>query len=356
MIGKHARFADLQTPPLEGDAAVPKQYPISRVGATRRNNRQQTAAASRLAAPSGAVIAIPAPDPAPNRSDAPDEPRWRGIAYADRYYYFDTLKFLALHPLSEIDQAFLRRHSKHLDIRLHGKMVFPKGREPYQVNIWPERLRIEIQLPDRAALEFLAKIKGLKLTRADIAIDFTFDDASGKHDMFNYFEKHFTQPYQRKEREQKIFDNGGSDAGLSTGIREKGHYFTGYNSRECRIDGVVDCFHFESRNHGTRRLARLGLHHPKDLLDFNHAGYWQQIESQFLTVDKERLGRFHRNRQKNLNLRAFEQMPYLGRQSKNYAIGAFLYRFYATDEFGNVSVMQFLRTYGRGPFIMRLEQ
>lgn len=281
-----------------------------------------------------------------NRPAAPNKNCWHGIPYADCYRYIDTLKFLARHPISDSHLDILRHHSKHLDVRAHGEMVFPKGRQPYQLNIHPSRFRIELQLPDQTALRLLALQSDLKLTRAELAIDFTFDDEQGKYRMLKYFEEHFVHPHQRKNM-RKHFDNGG----FSTGRRKRGHYFTGYCDLPCRIDGIVDCFHFEARHLGADDLAHIGLRHASDLLTLDHAAYWEKIERNFLHIDKERFGRFYENRRTGKRRRVSDQTPFIGRRSKDFAIGALIYRLDALDITGKRTVQQFIRKYGRGPFV-----
>lgn len=284
--------------------------------------------------------------PQANRPAATNKSYWHGIPYADCYRYIDTLKLLAPHPLSEGDLELLGKHSRHLDVRAHGEMIFPKGGQPYQLNIYPWRFRIELQLPDRSALKLLALQSHLKLTRAEFAIDFTFDDERGKYRMLEYFEEHFVHPHQRKNM-RKHFDNGG----LSTGRRKRGHYFSGYCDRPCRIDGIVDCFHFEGRHLGAEDLAQIGLRQTSDLLNFDHVAYWNKIEEYFLHIDKERFGRFYENRRTGMRRRISPQIPFIGRKSKDFAIGAFLYRLDALDITGKRTVQQFIRKYGRGPFV-----
>lgn len=281
--------------------------------------------------------------PSSNRSL--NEQCWHGIRYSDRYYYIDTLKFLARHSLSESALNLFRRHSKHLDVRAHGEMVFPKQGQPYQLNLFPWRFRIELQLPDEIALKALAAQSQLKLTRVELATDFTFDDEQGKYRMLDYFEEHFVHPRQRHNL-RKSFDNGG----MSTGRRKRGHYFTGYCSLPCRIDGVLDCFHFEARHLGAEDLARIGLRETRDLLAFDHVRYWQKIDRNFLHVDKERFGRFYENRRTGRRRRVSDQAPFLGR-SRDFAIGALLYRLDAVDKTGKRTVQQFIKKYGRGPFV-----
>jgi hypothetical protein len=330
--------------------AVSAIYPKAASGATQADHRQRMATASRARASVGSIKRVRASNP-PVGADKPlDGARWRGIPYADTYRYFDTIKLLSLRPIPEDALTMLRAHCKHVDVRRHNEVMHPKRGKPYQINIHPWRFRIELHVPDQAALEYLAKRRGLKLTRADPAQDWTFDDEQAKLDLFNHLAEHFTQPHLKKHK-RISFDNGG----LSTGIKSKGRYFTFYSSKECRIDGVVDCLHIEGRYLGTEALAQIGLYKPKDLLNFDHAGYWSQIEAQqILMIDKERLGRHHANRQSGERRHHSEQTPFYGYRSHDRWLGSLLYRIHAIDDYGNISVQTFLRNYGRGAFVRNL--
>ncbi|MET4629444.1 hypothetical protein ABIB83_006483 [Bradyrhizobium sp. I1.8.5] len=281
-------------------------------------------------------------DPPPIFAADADDRRFCGIPYVDCYHYFDTVKYLSKTEITAADQAWLRSHCKHLDIRRHGSWARPKQGPPYQLVIWPWLFRIECHLPDRDALTFFATLRDTKLTAAHIARDFTFDDGRGKSAMLDLFSTSWVQPHLKNDL-RIFFDNGG----FSTGRRAKGTYFTGYADLACRIDGVTDCWHFEQRAHGTKALAQADLHQPADLIEFDHIQHWQLKDKLCLrTLDKRELGRSHRNRQD----RTRDQQS----TARDLRIGGLLWRRFGTDEFGDSSVQHFIRGYGRGPFIGEL--
>jgi hypothetical protein len=321
-------------------------YHRGHLDATQADHGEPTPVRSPQRRPSKPLKRVRAINPAADPAIALDSRVWRGIRYADCYGYFDTIKVLSKRPIPEAGLAMLRAHCKHLDVRYHGEWIRPASGKPYQLNIYPWLFRIELHVPDQAALEYLAKRRGLKLTRADLARDFTFDEEEGKHRMLAICEEHFIQPHQRINA-RISFDNGG----MSTGRRNKGRYLTAYADLACRIDGVVDCFHLEYRHLGTQALARLGLHHPRNLRNFNHAGYWTQIDQeQYRMIDKERLGRHHGNRQSGERRHQSDQTPFHGYRSHDRWLGSLLYRIHASDQFGNLSVQSFIKNYGKGPF------
>ncbi len=72
--------------------------------------------------------------------------------------------------------------------------------------------------------------------------------------MFDRFRMHYVHPYQRKQRSYVGFDAMGSYklnertgdvVNVSSGRKASGSYRVFYVSKECRIDGVVDCIHDE---------------------------------------------------------------------------------------------------------------
>jgi hypothetical protein len=303
----------------------------------------------------------PPADPAfisENLSDPPSralQPSpWHGIRPADIYLYFDKVKYLKEALTSDDDLAMLRSNCKYLDMRYHGEWVRPKRGEPYQINIWPYRERIEVHVPQPAVLEYFGSRDDVKMTGADLASDLTFDDDNSKYRVLAIFEKHLVQPYQRKSRTNVHFGNGG----ISTGSkRKKGNHLTAYVSKPCRIDGIVDCWHCEDRRRGTTSLSRIGINNATDAINYPHRQYWQQFEDagHLLDIDYARLGRHHANRHAKRKRRQSPSAPFHRRASEDHWLGKFIFRLYGTDEHdGHISVQTFLRNYGRGPYVIKL--
>lgn len=304
--------------------------------------RSATPSREAIRSSSAPIVRHRAADPPPTLATDADDRRYCGIPYVDCYSYFDTVKYLSKTEITDAEQAWLRSHCKHLDIRRHGSWVRPKRGAPYQLVIWPWRFRIECHLPDRDARAFFAKLRDTKLTAAHIARDFTFADERGKSAMLDLFSTCWVQSHLKNDL-RIFFDNGG----FSTGRRAKGTYFTGYADLACRIDGVTDCWHFEQRAHGTKALAQADLHGPADLIDFDHQRHWQLKDKECLrSLDRRTLGRIQRNR---LDKTRDQQST-----ARDLRVGGLLWRIFGTDEFGNTSVQHFIRGYGRGPFISEL--
>lgn len=318
-----------------------------------KNRSQQTPGATPPRDPirssSAPVQRIRPANPAAMAAHTLDEPRFCGVPYADRHFYFDTLKFLSKTDIGATDRAWLDKCCKHVDIRAHGDWIVPKRGASYQLNIWPWRFRIEahVPYPDRDlrnldVLKFFAKLPDTKVTAAHPARDFTFPDEFAKITMLDVLYAHYFQPWQRDHEWKTFFQRNnpvtGELVGFSTGRRGLGNYFTCYISQHCRIDGVADCFHGEGRHHGTKPLKQIRIYLPQDLVDFDHRLYWREKDRRTLRqIDKRRLGQFLRNRADKTRDQTL--------MSCDLRIGGFIWRKMAVDDWDRFSVQHFLRSY-----------
>lgn len=317
----------------------------------------QSATPSRgaIRSSSAPIVRHPAADPAPISAIHPDDRRYCGIPYVDCYRYFDSALLLSKTLLGAADQWWLKKHCKDFRILWDGQLFFDERRKRWrEIRVYPPyRFRFEGHLPDDEAREFLAHLAlngDRKLIAAHPTRDFTFDHRrSAKGQMLEFFNEHWVQPHQRKDRPAIRFDNGSIDnGGGSTGRRGKGYYFTHYASEHCRIDGIVECFHIESRHQGKQSLAKIGINSPLDLLNFDHEAYWQKADRVSLKkIDVQRLGQHHSNRQ-----RGSRERP----SDRHRRIGGVLIRKYGLDQFGNICVQQFVQRYGRGPFLRNADE
>jgi hypothetical protein len=320
--------------------------------ATRVDNRQRT--------PSEPIVRVRVGDAPADPATASDGARWHGIPYAERYDYFDTLYFLSEMPLGSHDCYWLETQCKRFRVFKDGEVIYekksanyPRGRKriirvhpPYRFLIEahvPDRQAVARHLPDREALELLGRYP-LKLIAAHPARDFTFDYERDKLAMLALFDRCWRQPYQRKDRNSIRFEFGGS-----TGRKAKGRYDTWYASKECRIDGIVECFHHDGREIGAATLARVGLDDRSSLLDFDFAGYFRKKDQSSLRdIDLKRLGQYHRNRQRKSRGRQAE--------AQDLRLGGLVFRIHAIEPDGEFSIRQFIKSYGNGPYVRKADQ
>ena len=132
--------------------------------------------------------------------------------------------------------------------------------------------------------------------------------------------------------------------------------FAWYADRRSKVTGEW-CFHIEGRHVGVQAVRRAGVHHPRDLLTFDHEAYWQKWLHLY-EIDLERLGRYHLNRQ----TRERRQHPLLLKSrcgfvyNRDRSVGSALYRALSVHPRQHCrSIQQFVATYGRGPFLQPLQ-
>jgi len=195
--------------------------------------------------------------------------------------------------------------------------------------------------PDEWALQWLAKRNDVLLTYAEFARDLITPEYQ---ELLGIFSRHFVQRWHRK-RECRLWENGN----YRTGRRgQPGVWFQFYADRHCKITGEVECFHAEARVQGSAALRRIGINHPRDLLTFDHAGFWQGNLA-LLKVDRTRLGRWWRNKLDGTR----RQTPIITKSGYDLdrATGNLLCRVYGRDAFGNTSMQALVDNLGRGPHL-----
>jgi hypothetical protein len=115
------------------------------------------------------------------------------------------------------------------------------------------------------------------------------------------------------------------------------------------------CFHFEGKHQGAQFLRRIGLRHPRDLINFDFDDYFAR-KMMLYRLDLERLGRYDDNRCTSRKRRT-SQIETHGSLSFNVDFwrGAILYRRLSAHPGSNdSSLQQFVDHYGRGPFLTPL--
>jgi hypothetical protein len=235
-------------------------------------------------------------------------------------HYFDKVMFRTARALSESEESFLRNNATSLT-RQHGWW-----------NV--------VNLNDRG-LSFFVKLPHLTIYELEIARDDIVEDQDQALWLRDLFDTHFVHSWHGKH-EIVVAENG-----VYTGQRRPGKRFGWYGDRPCKRTGELHCFHLEGRHIGTRALKRIGINHPRDLLTFDHAAYWQR-HLKLYRVDLERLGRFHMNRRSG----GRRQRPRHGFYNLDRSTGSIIFRNLAQhDDLPLRSAQLFVDRYGRGPFL-----
>ncbi|MHC2584511.1 hypothetical protein ACVI1J_003306 [Bradyrhizobium diazoefficiens] len=250
--------------------------------------------------------------------------------------YVDKLGLHLPGRLSEQQLNFVRVQSSFaeqfldLDRRRRGKVLLTVVRP------LPAALKILSQLPH-------------SISYLEVALDVSFDDPDHPPKLHALFKEHFVQGWHSRQTGQ---DNGTT----YTGPRMPGRWFTAYSDEPDRNQGHQDCFHIEARHTGARAVSRAGVSSAGDLLTFDHVAFWQS-NLQLFCVNLDRLGRFHENRRLRRK-RHRSRIEKSGRLRYNVdrSVGAVLFRNHSYNPFLDLfTVDAFVQSYGRGPFLAKLD-
>ena len=218
------------------------------------------------------------------------------------YVYVDVVGVWHKQPLTTQQLCWLSAESKPLikpPFLVHRRARFDPSYVMYT----------RLHQPSKACLEWLAKRDGVKLTYAELARDHIHDDEDQVYATGKLFNASLVQRRHGNKRNMIFIDvaNG------NTGTRKPGITFCWYTTKPCKITGEVNCFHFEARLCGSRMLRRHGIHHPRDLLTFDHDEFWQEMWGKRLTLvtlDRGRFGRWYDNRRNGTRRRTSTHEDY----------------------------------------------
>jgi hypothetical protein len=254
------------------------------------------------------------------------------IKRADKYHYFHAVNVRTRHDLIPTELRFLREHASNAD----------SNRGNYIPGFSSDVLTIV--KPDLEAQQFMAALPGAMVNRIEVAFDLIVG-AEIKWALRDLFDAYFVQPWHGKHVQWR--EKGGS---YSSGTRAR-RKFTWYADRESKVTNDVDCFHLEGRHIGVQWVRRAGVAHPRDLLNFDHQGYWTKCLTLF-EVDFERLGRVHLSRGQR------RRKPLLRNTrggfvfNVDHAVGTAMFRVRSEHPGQECrSVQRFVDVYGRGPYL-----
>jgi hypothetical protein len=254
--------------------------------------------------------------------------------FANKHHFFDRVNVRTPRSLKQSEVAFLRKHCNEAYPKL-GWYIPGYVREV-----------LHVVAPTQPAKEFLADLPPRSvINRLEPAMD-----VIGEHDTIwglrDVCDNHFVQPWQGQH--VQVRERGGT----YTKQERAAFKFAWYADRRSKVTGEW-CFHIEGRHIGVQAVRRAGVHHPRDMLTFDHEAYWQTW-LRLYEIDLERLGRYHLNRQ----ARERRQHPLLLKSrcgfvyNRDRSVGAALFRSFALHPRQHCrSVQQLVATYGRGPFL-----
>jgi hypothetical protein len=247
--------------------------------------------------------------------------------------YFDRLRIWLRIPLPPSDLQRLARlcHALHHE----------DGPAPFD---WRYRQKLEIYQPKDEALRLLARLPDdVLLNYGEPAFNLILANAMDAERMLDIFQTGFRQRWHGNKGGVSYPGGFSTRTMPKPGERRAGIWFNCYIDKPCKITGRWHCFHFESKLEGRRFLHRIGLNHPRDLVDFDFRRYFGDTV-RFYTLDLTRLGRYHDNLIRHARRRRV--------QAGDLRRGGLLYRALSIqyDDHGDpvdASLQQFVDRYGR---------
>lgn len=216
-------------------------------------------------------------------------PRHAKVKHVTAVYAFvDVIGVWHKQPLTTQQLCWLSAESKPL-IAPPFLIRRPARFDPRYVNY------TRLLQPSKACLEWLAKRDDIKMTYSELARDHIYEEEDQADATGQLFNMGLVQRRHGNKR-TRLFTQG---ANGNTGTRKPGLTFCWYTTKPSKITGEWPCFHFEARLSGSRMLRRHGIYHPRDLLTFDHAEFWQEMWEKrltFVTLDRGRFGRWYDNR------------------------------------------------------------
>jgi hypothetical protein len=262
------------------------------------------------------------------------------------YIYFDRLHIWLCEPWPTAAVNKLRKLCAQVIAKEDPAWFDPQYRQS-----------LEILQPTPSALQFLARLDNSVLFNyVEIACDVIFVDPHALQRCLELFRHSFLQAWHRLTMRVQAYPQGFTTRDTpEPGERRTGHWFQYYSDRLCRLTQEPNCFHFEGKYQGVQFLRRIGLRHPRDLINFDFDDYFAR-KMMLYRLDLERLGRYDDNRRTGRKRRT-SQIETHGSLSFNVDFwrGAMLYRrLSAYPDSTDSSLQQFVDHYGRGPFITPL--
>jgi hypothetical protein len=261
-----------------------------------------------------------------------------------RYCYLDKLQIWLRTPLSAKQMRQIDRHCAVSYVE-NGDCWWD----------WHYTQKVQICRPDVSALRTLAALDDTAiLNYIEIAVDFILRDEIEVDHWLDTFKNGFLHRWHDRRMCVEAYSGGFSTrASPERGESRRGRWFNYYADKPCRITGEVHCFHFEGKHCGVQFLRRIGIHHPRDLLDFDFDSYFIK-NLQIYDLDFERLGRYHDNKQSGAKRKKGRIIEYgkRGIYNQDARLGGILYQALAVHSHQHERSLQcFVDNYGRGPFL-----
>ena len=183
-------------------------------------------------------------------------------AVVNAYRYFDRVGLWLKEPLTKSALTALRQGCG------------PGGLHVANGPAWFDpryRQRLQLYQPTTEALHLLDRLDddGVLLNCIEVTIDLIFADDYAPWQLDERFKNGFLQPWHGKMQVQSYPEGYTTRKPPDEGERRTGHWYDWYGDRPCKLTGETACFHFEGRHEGVQFVRRIGLHYPRDLINFD---------------------------------------------------------------------------------------
>lgn len=202
--------------------------------------------------------------------------------------YFDKVQFWLKRPLDHATKAELGR--------LVGGLYVSRRRAARFDSSFIQR--IELKQPSEEALRWVASRDDAYINRAEITLDYCFNNGAERDDAFDHLDRHLVRGWHGRRQLIKKFnsDNGRLRKGGQTRYdagRSAPNLIAFYKEGFSRITGELNCLHFEWRANGGKALRSAGISSPSDLVGFDYRRFWLPRLKLF-EVEPIKLGRLLR--------------------------------------------------------------
>jgi len=203
-----------------------------------------------------------------------------GIKPAGIYAYRDKVRVWLKGPVSKPELARLRGQCGCKDYNELARF------DPSYVQ------RLDLYQPTPAALQWLARRYGARITYVELSLDWTFDDEDAKDAAYEFLCRHVVKKHHRDQGIRFVVGKRGTTR--YSGPRRARNVLVMYRDKQCKVTGEVCCLHLDWRIHGAEALCRAGLASLRDLLAIDHREFWRTRLLLF-ALDPEALGRKYHN-------------------------------------------------------------
>jgi hypothetical protein len=204
--------------------------------------------------------------------------------------YFDKVQVWRKHPIDHATIAMLRKHCGS----------FYCGNYPAQFDK-SYCQRLQFNQPTEPALAWIADQNDAFINSTETALDLVFTTRREVERAGEFLNDHLCRRWHGKQHVHICYDTR-YDAS-----RRARNGIVVYPERHSRITGELNVLHLEWRSRGINAVQSAGILYGKDLLGFDHRGFWEK-RLQLLDTTPERIGLYLRNRRQGTRSRTVTRL------------------------------------------------